>query len=67
MSIAKISEISSTSKVSFQDAIEQGIKRATKTLDNVTGAWIAEQKVSVDNGNITSYQVNMRVTFILKD
>lgn len=67
MSVAKISEISSTSKVSFQDAIEQGLKRATTTLQNVTGAWIAEQKVSVENGKITGYQVNMRVTFILKD
>lgn len=67
MSVAKISEISSSSEVSFQDAIEQGLKRATTTLDNVTGAWIAEQKVSVRNGEITGYQVNMRVTFILKD
>lgn len=67
MSVAKISEISASSKVSFQDAIEQGIKRATKTLDNVTGAWISEQKISVKDGQVTGYQVNMRVTFILKD
>ena len=67
MSVAKITEISSSSKISFQDAIEQGIKRATKTLANVTGAWIAEQKVSVKDGEVVGYQVNMRVTFILKD
>lgn len=67
MSVAKITEISATSKKSFQDAIEKGIRRATKTLKNVTGAWVNEQKVRIDDGAIVSYQVNMKVTFILKD
>ena len=67
MSVAKITEISSSSKKSFQDAIEDGIKRASKTLDNVTGAWVQDMKVDVDDGNITNYRVQMKVTFVLKD
>ncbi len=66
MSVAKITEISSESPVSFDDAIKKGVERASKTLENVTGAWISEQKVKVDNGKITNYQVIMRVTFVLK-
>ena len=67
MSVAKITEISSSSKKSFQDAIEDGIKRASKTLDNVTGAWVQDMKVDVDDGDITNYRVQMKVTFVLKD
>ena len=67
MSVAKITEISATSKKSFDDAVEQGIKRANKTLKNVTGAWISEMKVDVADGKVSSYRVNMKVTFILKD
>lgn len=65
MSVAKIIEISSDSKISFQDAIESGLKRAEQTLKNVKGAWIAEQKVSVEKGRISSYRVIMRVSFII--
>jgi len=65
MSVAKIIEISSDSKISFQDAIETGLKRAEKTLKNVKGAWIAEQKVSVSKGVIVSYRVIMRVSFVI--
>lgn len=65
MTIAKIIEISSDSTVSFQDAIESGIKRAERTVKNVKGAWISEQKLSIDGGKITSYRVIMRVSFIL--
>jgi flavin-binding protein dodecin len=65
MSVAKISEISSTSTKSFDDAIQQGITRAAKTLRNVKAAWIKEQQVRVENGKITEYQVNMMVTFVL--
>jgi len=65
MSIAKIIEISSESKTSFQDAIESGITRAEKTLKNVKGAWIAEQKLSVEKGRITKYRVVMRITFVI--
>jgi dodecin len=67
MSVAKVTEIISSSKTSFEDAIQKGIKRADKTLDNVKGAWIKEQKVEIDGGNITEYRVNLLITFVLKD
>lgn len=65
MTIAKIIEISSDSTTSFQDAIEAGIKRAERTVKNVKGAWISEQKLSIDGGKITSYRVIMRVSFVI--
>ncbi|MGB3387323.1 MAG: dodecin family protein [Pseudaminobacter sp.] len=67
MSVARVTEITSSSTSSFEDAIEQGIARAVKTLKNVEGAWIQEQKVVVEGGQITAYRVNMKVTFILED
>ena len=66
MSVAKITEISSQSDTSFDDAIKQGIARASKTVKNITGLWIKEQIAVVDNGAITSYRVLMKVTFVLK-
>ena len=67
MSVAKVSEISATSSKSFEDAIQQGIARASKTLRNVRGVWIKEQHVRCDGGKIVEYQVNMMVTFVLDD
>ncbi len=67
MTVARITEISSTSQVSFEDALKQGVARATKTLRNVRGAWIKEQHVRCDEGRIVEYQVNMMVTFVLDD
>lgn len=67
MSVARVTEISSTSDVSFEDAVKQGIARAAKTLRNVKGAWIKEQHIDVDGESITRYRVNMLVTFILDD
>jgi flavin-binding protein dodecin len=67
MSVARVTEITASSKVSFQDALEKGIERANKTLKNVKGAWIQEQKVEVEDGRITAYRVNMKVTFVLTD
>jgi flavin-binding protein dodecin len=67
MSVAKVTEIIASSKQSFEDAIIKGIDRANKTLANVQGAWIAEQKVVVEKGKIAEYRVAMRVTFVLKD
>ena len=67
MSIAKVTEITSTSQKSFEDAIQQGLARAAKTLRNVRSAWIKEQQVRVDGGRISEYQVNMMVTFVLDD
>jgi flavin-binding protein dodecin len=67
MSVAKVSEISVTSTKSFQDAIEQGIVRANKTLRHVRSAWIKEQQVRVKDELIKEYQVNMMVTFVIDD
>ncbi|CAN5720323.1 hypothetical protein BH23CHL7_BH23CHL7_08650 [soil metagenome] len=67
MSVARNTEISATSSQSFEDAIHQGLARATKTLRNVKGAWIKEQEVSVQGDQITEYKVVMVVTFVLDD
>ena len=67
MSVAKISEISASSPKSFDDALRAGVKRASKTLENVTGAWIQDQEVVVTNGKIVEYKVRMKITFVLKD
>ena len=67
MSIARITEISATSTTGFEDAIRQGLSRASKTLRNVRSAWVKEQQVRVENGGIIEYQVNLMVTFVLDD
>ena len=67
MSVARVSEISATSDKSFEDAMQQGIARANKTLRNVKGAWIKEQQLDIDNGVVTRYRVNMLITFVLDD
>lgn len=67
MSVAKVTEIIAGSKKSFEKAIENGVTRAAKTLDNVTGAWVESQKVVVENGEISEYRVVMKVTFVLED
>ena len=67
MSVAKVTEIISESTKSFDDAVENGIKRASKTLKGIKGAWVADQKVTVDDGKITSYRVVLKVTFVLAD
>lgn len=67
MSVARNTEISSTSTQSFEDAIRQGLNRATATLRNVRGAWIKEQEVSLENNQIAEYKVVMVVTFVLDD
>ena len=66
-SVAKVSEISARSTKGFEDAIDIGIARASKTLRNVRSAWVKEQHVEVRDGKVTSYQVNMMVTFTLDD
>lgn len=65
MSVARVTEITAASKKSFEDAVNLGIDRANKTLQNVKGAWIQEQKVEIEKGKIVEYRVNMKVTFIL--
>jgi dodecin len=67
MSVAKVSEISATSTKSFEDAIQQGLARAGKTLRHIRGAWIKEHQVKCDEGRIVEYRVNMMVTFVLDD
>jgi flavin-binding protein dodecin len=66
MSVAKITEISSESKESFEDAVRQGIARASETLENIKSAWVKEQHVVVQNGKVALYRVDMKVTFVLK-
>ncbi len=66
MSVAKVTELSCSSAVSFEDAIQKGIERADKTLDKVKGAWVNEMKVEVEDGKVTGYRVNLKVTFVLK-
>lgn len=67
MSVAKVTEIIASSTKSFDDAISSGVKRADKTLKNVKGAWIKEQKAVIEDGKITEYRVTMKVSFVLKD
>ena len=67
MSIARITEISSTSQKSFEDAIQSAVARATKTLRNVRGAWVKEQQIKIEEGKIVEYQVNLMITFVLEE
>lgn len=66
MTIAKVIEISSESKESFEDAIRQGIERASRTVENIKSAWVKEQQVVVENGKVAAFRVDLKVTFIMK-
>ena len=66
-SVARVTEISASSDVSFEDAVKAGIERANKTLRGVTGAWIKEQKLDIKDGTIVNHRVNMLITFIVDD
>lgn len=67
MAIGKITEITSSSEKSFDDAIKAGVKRASKTLKNIKSAWVKDQEAVVKNGKIVSYKVTMKITFVLND
>lgn len=67
MSVAKVTEIISASNQSFDDAVVNGIKRASETLQNITSAWVQNQQVTVENGQVKEFRVNLKVTFILKE
>ena len=67
MTVARVTEISSSSEQSFEDAINLGIQRATSTLRNVEGAWVKDMNVLIQDGNITGYKVNLAITFVLED
>jgi dodecin len=67
MSVARVTELSGKSETSFEDAINQAITRATETLRGVEGAWVKDMNVSIENGNITGYRVNLEITFLLEE
>ena len=67
MSVAKVIEIISSSKKSFEDAVAQGVTKAADSLHDITGAWVKQQSVKVSNGKVSEYRVNLKVTFVLKD
>jgi flavin-binding protein dodecin len=67
MSVARITEISSTSTESFEDAIAQGVARASETLHGIRSAWVKEQEVQIENGKISSYKVILKITFVLDE
>jgi len=67
MSVAKVIEVSATSPESFEDAVRQGIERASETLEDIRGAWVQEQEVRLENGKISEFRVNMKVTFVLHE
>lgn len=67
MAVAKVTEITSSSTKGFEDAIQAGIARASKTLENIRGAWIKDMKVNTQDGRVSEYRVRMKVTFVLKD
>lgn len=67
MSVARVTEIISSSKKSFEDAVENGVERSCKTLENVKSAWVKDQKVEITDGKISQYRVTLMVTFVLKD
>lgn len=67
MSVARVTEVISSSTVSFDDAIKSGVERATQTLNNVTSAWVQDQKCMINDGAIVEYRVNLKITFVLND
>ena len=67
MSVARVTELSATSETSFEDAINEAVTRATRTLRGVEGAWVKDMNVNIEDGKITGYRVNVEVTFQLED
>ena len=67
MTIARVTEVISSSPTSFDDAVRMGVERAARTLQNIKGAWVQDQKVTVDNGKITEYRVTLKITFVLNE
>ena len=66
MSVAKVIEISAESAESFEDAIRQGVSKASETVNDIKGAWVKEQQVVVDDGNIVGFRVDLKITFVLR-
>jgi flavin-binding protein dodecin len=65
MSVAKVVEVSASSPTSFEDAVKNGIDKASETLHGIQGAWVSEEKVEVEDGRITEFRVTLRITFVL--
>ena len=65
MSVAKVVEISASSPTSFEDAVKNGIDKAGESLRGIKGAWVSEQKVEIENGEISAYRVTLRITFVI--
>jgi len=67
MSVARITEITSSSPISFEEAARVGIERASKTLKNITGAWVKDQELGIKDGKVSDFRVKMKITFILQE
>ena len=67
MSVARVTEITASSNKSFEDAVRKGVKRASKTLKNVSSAWVKDQDVGIKDGEVTDYRVKLKITFVLED
>lgn len=67
MTVARITEISASSTKSFEDAVRVGVSRASKTLKNITGAWVKDQEVGIDGGKVTDFRVKLKITFVLEE
>jgi len=67
MTVARVTELSASSDQSFEDAVNIGVERATSTLRNVESAWVKDQNVMIENGNIVGYKVNLAITFVLEE
>lgn len=66
MTVARVTEVTASSKKSFEAAVRKGVERASKTLKNVRGAWVKDQEVGVENGEVTEYRVKLKITFVLE-
>lgn len=66
MSVARVTEITSTSNKSFEDAVKTGVERASETLDNIEGAWVQDMKVVCNKGKVKEYRVSLKLTFVLR-
>jgi dodecin len=67
MTVARVTELSAISEQSFEDAVNMAVERATQTLRNVESAWVKDQNVLIENGNIVGYKANLAITFVLEE
>ena len=67
MSVAKVTEIIASSPTSVEDAVREGVKRASKTIKDIQGVWVKDTKATVSNGEITEWRCTLKITFVLND